>query len=83
MVNLGANLGHLEFAVFLWRAAAPWLAVAALESRESVSSAADHRTTSGSRRARLLFQAYFSEADRCIDLPGGRRTHPRRSPVAV
>ena len=76
MVNLRANLGHLGFAAFLRRAAASWPAVAALESRESVSSAADRRTTSGGRQARLLFQAYFFEVDRYIDLPAGRRRSP-------
>ena len=79
MVKLGANLGLLGFAAFLRRAAAPWPAVAALESRESVPSAADRRTSSGGRWMRLLFQAHFSEADRCIDLPAGRRRSPHTS----
>ena len=79
MVKLGANLGLLGFAAFLRRAAAPWPAVAALDSRESVPSAADRRTTSGGRRTRLLFQAYFSEADRCIDLSAGHRRSPHTS----
>ena len=76
MVNLRADLGQFGFVAFHRRAAAPWPVVAALESRESVSSAADRRTTSGGRRAGLLFQAYFSEVDRCIDLPAGRRRSP-------
>ena len=83
MVNLGANLGHLGFAAFIRRAAAPWPAVAALESRESVSPAADRRMTSGGRLARLLFQAYFSEAERCIALPAVRRRSPHTSAAVV
>ena len=79
MVNLGANLGLLEFAAFLRRAAAPWLTVAALESKESAPSAADRRTSSGGRRTRLLFQVHFSEADRCVVLPAGRRRSPHIS----
>ena len=43
MVNLGADLGRIEFAAFLRRAAAPGPAVAMLESRDSVLSAADRR----------------------------------------
>ena len=54
----------------------PWPAVAAFESIEFVPSAADRRTSSGGRRTRLLFRAHFSEADRCIVLPGGRRQSP-------
>ena len=76
LVNLGANLGLVGFAAFLRRAATPWPAVAALEYREFVPSAVDRRTSSDGGRTRLLFQAHFSETDRCIDLPAGRRRSP-------
>ena len=79
MVNLNANPGLLGFAAFLRRAAAPWSAVAVLDSREFVPSAANRRTTSGGRRTNLLFQAYFSESDRYIDLPAGRWRSPQTS----
>ena len=59
MVNLGANLGHLGFAAFLRRTAAPWPAVTALESRESVSSAADRRNFRWSPGETSLPSIYF------------------------
>ena len=59
MVNLGADLGQFGFAAFLRRAAAPWPAVAALQSRVSVPSVADRRMTSGGRRARLVSKREF------------------------
>ena len=66
MVNLGADLGLIGFAAFLRRAAAPWPAVAALESREYVSPAADRQMTSDFQTLRFdshfrLNYAHFSQ----------------------
>ena len=50
MANLGEDLVQIGFSAFLKRTAALWPAVAALESRDSVLSAADHQARLVSKR---------------------------------
>ena len=86
MVNLGADLGQFGFTAFLRRAAAHSVAVAALQSRVSVPSAAGCRMTSGGRPARLISKHGFSEAGRYQSLIAMHRLSQytlRQSLVAV